>query len=71
MPPEGGDLFIDDDDDASRGVGEALVAYGPSPNEHVCEGDGSTCSDPHTEHSKFHEPKHHWLDNSLVSKPKP
>ena len=59
MPPEGGDLFIDDDDDASRGVGEVLVVFVPEPSEHVYEGDGSTCSDPHTERSKFHEPKHH------------
>ena len=29
MPPEGGDLFIDDADDASRGVGEVLVVCDP------------------------------------------
>ena len=71
MPPEGGDLFIDDADDASRGVGEGLVVCDPWPSERVYEDGDSTYNDPHTEQSKFHEPKHHWLDNILASRPKP
>ena len=51
MPPEGGDLFIDEDDDcggASCGVAEALVAFDLEPNERVCGGGDSTYGDPHT-----------------------
>ena len=73
MPPEGGGLFIvyADGDDASHGVEGVLVVCDPWPTEHVCEDDDSTCSDPHTEQSKFHEPKHHSLGNIPASKPKP
>jgi hypothetical protein len=74
MPPEGGDLFIDEDDDgvgALLGGVEEWDAYDPEPNEHVYEGDGLAYVGQHAEYSKFHEPRHHWHDNSLVSKPKP
>tara|TARA_R100001129_G_C5188655_1_gene210085 strand:- start:371 stop:616 length:246 start_codon:yes stop_codon:yes gene_type:complete len=72
-PQEGGDLLIigADDDDALHDAEGVLVVFVPEPSEHVCEGDDSTYSDPHTERSKFHEPKHHWLDNTQASRPKP
>jgi|TARA_B100000073_G_C23400438_1_gene438987 hypothetical protein len=41
-------LFIDDADDASRGVEEALVAFDLEPNERVYGGGDLAYGDPHT-----------------------
>jgi hypothetical protein len=74
MPPEGGDLFIDEDDDGGVALYDAvaaLVVCDLAPNVHACEDDGSTCGGPHTEDSMFREPRHHWLDNNQMSTPKP
>ena len=74
MPPEGGDLFIDEGDDgvgALCDAGVGLVVCDPEPSVHACEDDGSTCSGPHTERSKFREPKRHWLGNIPMSTPTP
>ena len=51
MPPEGGDLFIDEDDygvGALLGGAEGWDAYDPEPNEHVYEGDGLAYVGLHT-----------------------
>ena len=79
MPPEGGDLFIvGGDDDAYVGVRDdndvddlvSQVFFDLLPTEYVYEDSDSTCNAPHTERSKFHEPRHHWLGNIQATRPK-
>jgi hypothetical protein len=55
MPPEGGDLFIDEDDDGDADEGGVRVVFAHQPSGRVCADNDSACVLPHVESPNVHE----------------
>ena len=73
MPPEGGNLFIDEGGGAGACISGqgGQVAFSPLPTEYEYEDNDSTCIAEHDQHTNALGSKLHWHDNILGTKPKP